>query len=51
MESLVRVTYVEVWERAVGGELLYHNSWITDLDVTAENGGSGGADRADAVED
>jgi hypothetical protein len=37
MESLVRVTYVEVWERSVGGELLYHNSWITDLDVTAEN--------------
>jgi hypothetical protein len=37
LESPVRVTYVEVWERNPGGELLYHNSWITDLDVTAEN--------------
>jgi len=37
MESPVRVTYVEVWERTAGGELLYHNSWITDLDVTPEN--------------
>jgi hypothetical protein len=37
MESPVRVTYVEVWERHPGGALLYHNSWITDLEVTAEN--------------
>jgi len=37
LESPVRVTYVEVWEHNLGGELLYHNSWITDLDVTAEN--------------
>lgn len=37
MESPVRVTYVEVWERNPGGTLLYHNSWITDLEVTAEN--------------
>jgi hypothetical protein len=37
MESPVRVTYVEVWERNPGGALLYHNSWITDLEVTAEN--------------
>src|SRR6266849_3776953 len=37
LESAVRVTYVEVWEHTAGGELRYHNSWITDLDVTAEN--------------
>src|SRR5215510_2899946 len=35
LESPVRVTYVEVWERTVGGELLSHNSWITDLDIEA----------------
>lgn len=33
LESAVRVNYLEVWERNVGGELLYHNSWSTDLDV------------------
>jgi hypothetical protein len=33
LESAVRVNYLEVWERSVEGELLYHNSWITDLDV------------------
>jgi hypothetical protein len=33
LESAVRVNYLEVWERNVEGELLYHNSWITDLDV------------------
>jgi len=37
MESPVRVTYVEVWEHHPDGQLLYHNSWITDLDVTADN--------------
>jgi hypothetical protein len=37
LESPVRVTFVEVWEHTAGGELLYHNSWITDLDVDAEN--------------
>ena len=37
LESAVRVTYVEVWERAASGTLLYHNSWITDLDVDATN--------------
>jgi hypothetical protein len=31
--SAVRVNYLAVWERNVGGELLYHQSWITDLDV------------------
>jgi hypothetical protein len=36
-ESPVRVTYVEVWERHPHGQLLYHNSGITDLDVTADN--------------
>jgi hypothetical protein len=37
LESPVRVTYVEVWEHGAKGELLYHNSWITDLDVDAAN--------------
>jgi hypothetical protein len=37
LESAVRVTYVEVWEHTATGELLYHNSWITDLDVAAAN--------------
>lgn len=35
LESAVRVTYVEVWEHSSCGPLLYHNSWITDLDVDA----------------
>jgi hypothetical protein len=35
LASVVRVTYVEVWEHAARGALLYHNSWITDLDVDA----------------
>jgi hypothetical protein len=37
LESAVRLTYVEVWEHTAKGELLYHNSWITDLDVDAAN--------------
>jgi hypothetical protein len=37
LESAVRVTYVEVWEHGAKGELLYHNSWITDLEVDAAN--------------
>ncbi len=37
LESAVRVTYVEVWEQNGKGEQLYHNSWITDLDVDASN--------------
>jgi hypothetical protein len=37
LESPVRVTYVEVWEHTARGELLYHNSWITDLDVDVTN--------------
>jgi len=36
-ENPVPVTYVEVWEHTASGELLYHNSWITDLDVDSEN--------------
>ena len=35
LESAVRVTYVEAWEHSASGQLLYHNSWITDLDVDA----------------
>ena len=37
LESAVCVNYLEVWERSSKGELLYHNSWITDLDVDATN--------------
>jgi hypothetical protein len=37
VESGVRVTYVEVWEQNAQGGQLYHNSWITDLDVDASN--------------
>ena len=37
LESAVRVTYVEVWEHTAKGKLLYHKSWITDLDVDAAN--------------
>lgn len=37
LESAVRVTFVEVWEHNAKGEQLYHNSWITDLDVDAPN--------------
>jgi len=37
LESAIRVNYLEVWERSKAGELLYHNSWITDLDVDATN--------------
>ncbi len=33
----VRVMFVEVWERDKQGRLLYHNSWITDLEVDIEN--------------
>jgi Transposase DDE domain len=37
LESPVRVNYLEVWEWSSAGEVLYHNSWITDLDVDATN--------------
>jgi hypothetical protein len=32
-----RVTLVEVWETDRHGAVRYHNSWITDLEVTPEN--------------
>jgi hypothetical protein len=31
------VTYVEVWERDKRGKVVYHNSFVTDLEVTKEN--------------
>jgi hypothetical protein len=37
LESPLRVTFVEVWEHGTSGQLLYHNSWITDLDVDPTN--------------
>jgi hypothetical protein len=33
------VTYIEVWENNKEGKLVYHNAWVTDLDVTRENVG------------
>lgn len=33
----VAVTLVEVWERDGKGRLLYHNSWITDMEVGSNN--------------
>jgi hypothetical protein len=32
----VTVNFIEVWERDRTGKLLYHNSWITDFDITPE---------------
>ena len=37
LESAVRVNFLAVWERNIGGELLYHKSWITDLDGDVTN--------------
>jgi len=31
------VTYVEVWESNKAGKLVYHNAWVTDLEVTRGN--------------
>src|SRR5262249_37289951 len=31
------VNYVEVWERDKKGQQVYHNSFVTDLEVTPEN--------------
>lgn len=31
------VTYVEVWERNKEGKQVYHNAWVTDLEVTPDN--------------
>ena len=33
----VVVNFVEVWERNKEGKVIYHNSWVTDFEVTAEN--------------
>jgi hypothetical protein len=30
-------TFLEVWERDRAGAVVYHNSWVTDLEVTAAN--------------
>jgi hypothetical protein len=32
----VRVNFVELWERDPAGQVLYHNSWVTDFAVTPE---------------
>jgi hypothetical protein len=37
LESALRVNSGEVWEHTASGDLLSHNSWITDLDVDANN--------------
>lgn len=36
-DSSLRVTFVEAWVRTHRGEQLYHNSWVTDLEVTRES--------------
>ncbi len=33
----VLVNFVEVWERNKAGKVIYHNAWVTDFEVTAEN--------------
>jgi hypothetical protein len=33
----VRVNFVEVWQRNQPGKVIYHNSWVTDFEVTREN--------------
>ena len=33
----VFVNFVEVWERNADGKVIYHNAWVTDFAVTAEN--------------
>ena len=33
----VHVNFVEVWERNQAGQVIYHNAWVTDFAVTAEN--------------
>lgn len=29
--------YLEVWERSKAGEVVYHNSWVTDLAISSAN--------------
>ncbi|MEJ7709144.1 MAG: hypothetical protein WKF84_30280 [Pyrinomonadaceae bacterium] len=36
-DGAVSVTFVEVWERDQEGNELYHNSFVTDLEVTTKN--------------
>jgi hypothetical protein len=36
----VMVTFVEAWVRDAGGDLLYHNSWVTDLEVNRQTVGT-----------
>jgi hypothetical protein len=36
-DEKVKVTFVEVWEADKHGKALYHNSFVTDLEVTKEN--------------
>ena len=36
-DGTVRVSTVSVWERDKAGQEIYHNSWVTDLEVTAKN--------------
>lgn len=33
----VFVNFVEVWERNKAGQVIYHNAWVTDFEVTAAN--------------
>ena len=33
----VHVNFVEVWERNKNGQVIYHNAWVTDFDVSADN--------------
>lgn len=36
-DDAVYTTLVEVWQRNRAGEVVYHNSWVTNLAVTSEN--------------
>jgi len=36
-DGQVMVNFVEVWERNKKGKVIYHNSWVTDFEVTAGN--------------
>jgi hypothetical protein len=36
-ERLTWSTFLEVWEHDKTGAVIYHNSWVTDLEVTASN--------------
>lgn len=33
----VTVNFIEVWEKNKEGRCVYHNSWVTDFEVTGEN--------------